>query len=198
MTDLARITGIGSADLAFDWQHRLSGHGLLLRPLAEADRAALTAAAADPLIWAGHPAKTRHLPEVFARYFDMLASGGALTVAESATGRIIGCSRYYTAPDCAPDISIGFTFLIRDHWGGATNLRLKALMLAHAFASHSRVWLHIAPDNLRSQTAAERIGARQHHKARLDLGSGPAPYLCYRITREDWAVTLDRRRGELG
>lgn len=181
----------------FDMQPRLAGHGLCLRPLEAADRAALTAAAADPLIWAGHPARDRHLPDVFARYFESLLAGGALAVTEAASGRVIGCSRYYIAPDCAPDLSIGFTFLTRDHWGGETNLRLKALMLAHAFKRHDWVWLHIAPDNLRSRAAAERLGARLHHRAMLDLGPGPVPYLCYRITRADWAATADSHRAAL-
>ena len=60
----------------------------------------------------------------FTAYFDfLLASGGTLAVRDRASGAIIGCSRYYVAPDTPAAISIGFTFLARDRWGGGPTSR---------------------------------------------------------------------------
>jgi hypothetical protein len=41
-------------------------------------------------------------------------------------GTVIGGSSYYTPPDQLDGIAIGFTFLVRAHWGGASNRELKA------------------------------------------------------------------------
>ncbi len=174
--------------MAFDWQPRLLGDTVEIRPLAATDRAGLAAAAADPEIWAGHPAKDRWKPEVFAPYFDfLLASGTAFAIVDRAEGRIVGCTRFYPVPDDADSVAIGFTFLDRAHWGGATNHAVKALMLAHAFAAFPRVWFHIAPNNIRSRIATGRLGAVHDHDDTLPLG-GPTPSLvaCYRLDRDAW------------
>ena len=178
--------------MPFDFQPTVSDDELLARPLREADRAALNGAAADPMIWAGHPARDRHEAPVFNRYFDiLLASGSALVVQERGTGRTIGCSRFYVAPDTPEAISIGFTFLIRDHWGGDTNARLKALMLRPVFAAGKEAWFHIDPNNIRSQRATLKLGARHAYDATLNLGTGEAEWMCFRLTEEQWRAAQD-------
>ena len=124
---------------------------------------------------------------MFCPYFDMLlASRATLVVIDIASGDIIGCSRYYTAPDRPGTISIGFTFLDQRYWGGTVNRAMKALMLAHAFAQFDAVWFHIDPTNIRSQKATMKLGARHAYDAELALGSAPAPWKIYRLDREDW------------
>ena len=171
----------------FDKQPHLTGAKLLLSPLRKADYEGLYAAASDPLVWAGHPVKQRYLEEVFRPYFDtLLASGETLAVRVRSSNKIIGCSRYYVAPGIDQDIAIGYTFLRRDHWGGATNRELKTLMFDHAFESFENVWLHIDPDNIRSQKAAQKLGARFGHEEVQDLGTGEKRTFCYRLARADW------------
>lgn len=187
--------------MTFDWQPTLTGPTLTVRPLAGGDRAPLTAAAGDPAIWAGHPAKDRWRPEVFGPYFEfLLASGTAFAIAGRATGAIIGCTRFYPVPDDPASVAIGFTFLDRAHWGGATNFEVKRLMLAHAFAHFPTVWFHIDPDNLRSRTATARLGAAYDHDDVLLAGPAPAPIVCYRLDRAAWdGVIRDfsrQRKGE--
>jgi RimJ/RimL family protein N-acetyltransferase len=144
-----------------DWQPTLRGDGITLRPLAAGDFAALYAAASDPAIWVQHPEPDRHLPAPFARYFaGALASGGALVVVDDADGRIVGSSRFYDWNPGEATVVVGFTFLARSHWGGATNGGMKRLMLAHAFRWARRVCFHVGPVNVRSQRALARIGAR--------------------------------------
>lgn len=173
-----------SAD--FDPQPQLQGYGLTVAPLKETDRAALTEAASDPEIWAGHPARHRHEPAVFSPYFDMLLSSGAALVIRDKSNRVIGCSAYYTDTNASSRISIGFTFLIRAHWGGKTNRIVKRLMLGHIFETAHEAWFHIAPDNFRSQAATKRLGAVFTHTAEIDLGGGAQRWRCYCLTAEGW------------
>lgn len=164
---------------AFDPQPCLEGPRLALRPLRADDKAALYAAAADPLIWAQHPVPDRHTEPEFDRFFaESLASGGALVVIERASGRIIGTSRFHGYDAARREVEIGWTFLGRAYWGGSYNRELKRLMLDHAFRCVDRVLFCIGPDNLRSQRAVEKIGARR------DAEPDTHGRVVYRITRQ--------------
>ena len=169
----------------FDRQPTLSDGEISLRPLEKSDRHALHSAASDPLIWELHPNKNRHRSEVFDPYFDFLFGMKSTLIVQKA-GKVIGCSAYYTAPDQPETISIGFTFLIRNEWGGGTNYRMKSLMLDHAFDSFDAVWLHIGPENYRSQKATEKIGAAYLFTSETDLGTGPFPQCYYKLARSVW------------
>lgn len=180
--------------MAFDAQPVLRSNKLDLRPLEEDDFEGLHAAASNPETWAGHPAKDRYQPDVFRPYFDfLLEAGGTLVIIDRAGDRIIGCSRYYTAPDMPSSISIGFTFLDHRYWGGAWNFDLKCLMLGHAFEGFDEVWFHIDPTNIRSQTATKRLGAVHGYDTGLDLSGVEAPWKCYRLTRDAWLRTVAER-----
>lgn len=78
---------------------------------------------------------------------------------DRATGAVIGSSRYHAYDPERREVEIGWTFLARSHWGGATNRDLKAVMLAHAFASVDTVVFLVHPGNVRSQRAVEKLGA---------------------------------------
>ena len=67
-------------------------------------------------------------------------------------------------------MAVGFTFLSRLHWGGKVNAEMNDLMLAHAFTWAKRVWFHVGIDNIRSQKAMEKIGAKNKtHSLLLDI-----------------------------
>lgn len=162
----------------------LQGPTLLVRPLVAADFAPLYAVASDPLLWEQHPDRYRYQLPVFEALFSgALASGGALTVVQRATGRIIGSSRYYEYAAAQRTVCIGYTFIARDCWGGACNGELKALMLAHAAEFADTVWFHVGPDNRRSRRAMEKIGAVFSHEGDwvLTLNGPPNPTAFYRF-----------------
>ncbi len=145
--------------MTIDLQPTLSGPHLTLRPMTPDDWSGLYSVASDPLIWAIHPAKDRWQEAVFRRYFDEgIESGGALVVIDRASGVIIGSSRYFGHEPHHQSIEIGWTFLARAHWGGATNRELKSLMLRHIFGYVDRVTFRVGADNLRSRRAVEKIG----------------------------------------
>ena len=148
------------APVPFDLQPTLEGPLVTLRPLCPADHDRLFAVAADPLIWEQHPDKTRSQPAGFQAFFQQaLDSGGALLAMESASGQVIGSSRFHGYDAAAGEVEIGWTFLARSHWGGQYNRDMKRLMLEHAFRYVDRVIFLIDPANLRSQRAIEKIGA---------------------------------------
>jgi RimJ/RimL family protein N-acetyltransferase len=153
-----------------------------LRPLAADDREALYAVASDPEIWRQHWATNRHERAVFDIFFDeSLHSGGALLATDASTGSVIGSSRYHGFKKEASEVEIGWTFLARSHWGGLYNGEMKRLMLEHAFRFVETVVFLVAPHNLRSQRAVEKIGAVRDGM-RSDA-SGTESYI-YRITAE--------------
>jgi RimJ/RimL family protein N-acetyltransferase len=168
-----------------DWQPTLDGELVLLRPTTRDDYDEMFAAASDPLIWAGHPAKDRCTEPGFRKYFDgAVESGGALTIIAKATGAIVGCSRYHDYEPERSRVEIGYTFLVRSCWGGAVNGEVKRLMLAHAFRFVDTVQFAIAEDNIRSRRACEKIGAALSDARETRMtGGGPVPYCIYEIRR---------------
>jgi RimJ/RimL family protein N-acetyltransferase len=171
----------------FDPNPSLNNAQLSLRPLQSEDHDALAVAAADPKTWAGHPNNDRHKPDIFAAYFAFLLNSGGTLVIRNASEDVIGCTRYYSVPGEPDNVSIGFTFLSNKYWGGAVNRHVKSLMLDHAFAVTDIVWFHIDPTNIRSQKATAKLGAIHHHNARLTLAATPADWMCFALTKADWA-----------
>jgi RimJ/RimL family protein N-acetyltransferase len=158
-----------------------------LRPLDESDFEPLYAVASDPLIWELHPSKDRYKREVFQAFFDgAVQSQAAFLVFDKATDSLIGSTRYY---DFKPEIStvaIGYTFLARAYWGGAYNKAMKQLMLDYAFANVDTVLFHIGTQNIRSQKAILKIGARFVREVDFDYYEKKLLHYEYEITKKDW------------
>ncbi len=165
----------------FNPQPVLHGDGVWVRPLEPDDHDALFAVASDPLLWEQHPAHDRYRPEVFDAFFaEALRSGGALAVLTDA-GELVGSSRFAGFDREASVVEIGWTFLARSHWGGATNRELKRLMVDHAFAAVARVIFRVGPENHRSQRAVQKLGARRRGSCRD--GPGQVSVL-FELTRD--------------
>jgi RimJ/RimL family protein N-acetyltransferase len=172
----------------FNYQPQLIGETLSIRPLEANDYSALFACASDKHIWAGHPATDRYKEDVFAKMFDEgLASQACVVISENDTGKLVGWSRYYVAEDGPQDISIGFTFLSRAHWGGQSNGQVKRLMLKHAFEYFDNVWFHIAPTNIRSQKATQKLGAKLINESLLTLGGKEGLWQSYKLEKAQWS-----------
>jgi RimJ/RimL family protein N-acetyltransferase len=174
-----------------DRQPTLEGQHLHLRPLQPGDWQALFAVAADPEIWAIHPAHDRWQEPVFRAFFDdALEQGGALAVIDKASGAIVGSSRWQGHDQAnGGSVEIGWTFLARSHWQGRTNPEMKRLMLAHAFRFVERVVFRVGETNWRSRKAMEKIGGRLTDEVELAVlpDGREAVHVIYEITRESFA-----------
>jgi RimJ/RimL family protein N-acetyltransferase len=172
----------------FDYQPTLKGKLVEVRPLRADDHSDLYPVASDPLIWEQHPDKTRHQEAGFATFFrESLASGGALLVTDAATQRAIGSSRFFGYSEERSEVEIGWTFLVRSHWGGTYNGELKQLMMSHAFRFVNSVVFFVSPENVRSQQAVSKIGGL------LEANRDAAGRLVYRVA----ASAFEARDGRL-
>lgn len=174
-----------------DLQPTLIGHNLLLRPLTEDDWEAMYAVASDPLLWEVHPAWDRYKEPVFREYFaGAIASRGALAVIDRASEKIIGGSRYANFVSELGEIEIGWSFLARDYWGGASNREMKMLMLTHAFRFFDSIRFNIGATNIRSRRAIEKIGARLagEYVPEAINGVPPVLHVIYRLSRNEAAA----------
>lgn len=141
-------------------QPNLIGKLVSLRPMLRSDFDDLLGVASDPLIWELHPERNRHQKEVFERFFNAaIESKGALTILDSVTGEIMGCSRYVDFDPVRSELEVGYTFIARKYWGKGHNTEMKALMLGHAFTLVNTVLFYIGEENLRSRRAVEKLGA---------------------------------------
>jgi len=175
--------------MQFDLQPTLKSELLELRPLRPGDFDALFAAASDPLIWEQHPESDRYKREVFQKYFDgAIESRGAFAIIERKSGWIIGSSRYCHLNPAEREVEIGWTFLERAFWGGRYNRELKSLMLDHAFRFVDRVVFVVGENNLRSQKALEKIGARFLKKSDA-LEPDGSTRLVFAIEKTDYACS---------
>jgi RimJ/RimL family protein N-acetyltransferase len=99
---------------------------------------------------------------VFESFFEgALESGGAFIVRDVDTGIALGSSRFYDYKPLDHEIKIGYTFFTRDCWGKGINKQVKTLMLNYAFIYIEKVVFHIGAQNIRSQIAIEKLGAKK-------------------------------------
>ena len=172
-----------------DFQPTLTGETTIVRPLQAQDWPGMFHAASDPLIWELHPVRDRYTEPVFREFFDGgLASGMAFAILHRGTNAIIGSSRYHGHDPQAGEIEIGWTFLVRDHWGGTTNREVKRLMLDHAFAFAETVVFWVGTENWRSRRAMEKIGGRRRDGlCWRAYGGVDTPHVVFEITRSGFS-----------
>jgi RimJ/RimL family protein N-acetyltransferase len=171
-------------------QPLLENEWIKIEPLKPADLEILFDAASDPLIWEQHPNPDRYKREVFEVYFaGAIASKGAFLVRNAKTNEVIGSSRYYDYNETESAVLIGYTFLVRSHWGTTYNRALKTLMLDHAFLFVNKVHLHIGALNIRSQKAAEKLGAKKIEEKNVAYhGETEQKNFVYEIGKKEWSL----------
>jgi RimJ/RimL family protein N-acetyltransferase len=174
----------------------LEGAGIRLEPLRPEHREALVAAAADGRLWelwyVSVPA-----PDETAKYVADALTGqkdGHMlpwVVRDTATGAVIGSTRYHDIVANIDRVEIGYTWYSQSRQRTHVNTTCKLLLLAHAFDTLGCkvVGLRTDPFNFRSQHAIERLGARKdgvlrHFSTRRD---GTArDMVMYSILASEW------------
>lgn len=140
----------------------LVNHFVQLIPLEESDFESLYSVASDPEIWEQHPNKDRYKREVFQNFFQgAIESKGAFKIIDKNTGEIAGSTRFYDYNPKENSIFIGYTFYATKFWGSKLNPQVKKLMLDYIFQFVDKVNFHVGKDNIRSQKAMEKLGAKK-------------------------------------
>ena len=143
-------------------QATLENENVKLVPLNPNDFEELFSVASDPKIWEQHPNKDRYQREVFEKFFQgAIESKGAFKILDKNTGEIAGSTRFYDYNPKENSIFIGYTFYATKFWGSKLNPQVKKLMLDYIFQFVDKVNFHVGKDNIRSQKAMEKLGAKK-------------------------------------
>jgi RimJ/RimL family protein N-acetyltransferase len=154
--------------MAFVDPVKLEGRHVRLEPLAREHEAAVRAAAADGELWrlwyTSVPAPDKTVAWIDAA-LDMRARLGAmpLVVRETATGDIVGATRYFNVEAAHRRLEIGHTWYAKRVQRTAVNTECKLLMLTHAFETLDCIAVEFRTHffNFQSREAIARLGAKQ-------------------------------------
>ncbi|AEG94510.1 GNAT family N-acetyltransferase [Ramlibacter tataouinensis] len=158
----------------------LAGPQLRLEPLATAHAAALEAAARDGELWKLRVTSVP-APGETAAYIAAALQGQRdghmlpFVVVDTASGQVIGSTRYHDIVPAVERLEIGYTWYARRFQRTHVNTTAKLLLLTHAFEALGARLVGWRTDNYNfaSQRAIERLGARKdgvlrHHALRRD------------------------------
>jgi RimJ/RimL family protein N-acetyltransferase len=174
----------------------LEGPGIRLEPMRGDHRDALAAAAADGRLWELWYVAVPAADETAKYIADALKGqedGHMLpwVVRDTATGAVIGSTRYHDIVANIDRVEIGYTWYAQSRQRTSVNTTCKLLLLAHAFDTLGCkvVGLRTDPFNFRSQQAIERLGARKdgvirHYGMRRD--GSPRDLVMYSILAAEW------------
>ena len=170
--------------------------GLRLEPLIEAHVPGLKQAAADGALWelwfTVVPAP--HETEAYVTHaLNGLADGHMLpwAVRDSASGAVIGSTRYHDIVAAVDRVEIGYTWYAKSRQKSRVNTTAKLMLLGHAFETLGCRVVGLRTDNFNfaSQKAIEALGAKKdgvirHHMPRRD-GTARDTHL-YSILAHEW------------
>ena len=143
-------------------QATLENENVKLVPLNPNDFEELFSVASDPKIWEQHPNKDRYQREVFEKFFQgAIESKGGFKIMDKSSNEVAGSTRFYDYNPKENSIFIGYTFYATKFWGSKLNPQVKKLMLDYIFQFVDKVNFHVGKDNIRSQKAMEKLGAKK-------------------------------------
>ena len=113
-----------------------------------------------------------------------MASGGALTIIDRASGAVIGSSRYDNWKPETDEIEIGWTYLARAYWGETYNREIKRLMLDHIHRFVGTAVFSVGEGNIRSRKAMAKIGGVLRPGIELrEMAGEMKPHVVFEIRR---------------
>jgi RimJ/RimL family protein N-acetyltransferase len=139
-----------------------------LEPLAVEHEAGLRAAAADGALWRLWYTSVPS-PDAVRSYIDAALAmrerdhAMPFAVRDTATGEIVGSTRYFNGVPEHRRLEIGYTWYAKRAQRTAINTECKQLLLAHAFETLRCIAVEFRTSwfNQASRRAIERLGARQ-------------------------------------
>ena len=174
----------------------LEGHGVRLEPLGMQHLDGLKAAASDGKLWQLRVTSVPE-PQDTALYIQGALDGQIaghmlpFAVIHTASGEIIGSTRYHDIIAAVGRLEIGYTWYARRFQRTHINTACKLLLMAHAFDTLGAGVVGWRTDNFNfaSQRAIARLGAKldgviRHNALRRD-GTVRDTYM-YSVTAGEW------------
>jgi N-acetyltransferase len=185
----------------------LIGRHVRLAALEATHADALRAAAADGALWdlrytsvpGPQPGEAEHY---IATALAQRSAGTALPFAVcDAHGDIVGSTRFYDIDRSVPRVKLGYTWYAQRAQRTGLNTEAKLLLIGHAFDHWgcASVTLETSHENLRSQAAILRLGARRDGVLRAHMRHRDGTLRdthVFSILRDEWpaiAGTLRRK-----
>ncbi len=186
----------------------LIGRHLRLEPLRADHADALRAAAADGALWT---LRYTSVPGPAAgeteRYIDIALAardtGQALPFAVfDASGDVVGTTRFYDIDRDVPRVKLGYTWYAQRVQRTGLNTEAKLLLIEHAFAHWAceAVVLETSHENLRSQEAILRLGAKRDGILRAHMRHRDGTLRdthVFSILRSEWPALRSRLERKL-
>jgi N-acetyltransferase len=167
-----------------------------LLPMARGHAPALAEAARDGELWTLRVTSVP-APGEEAGYVDTALKGHAdghmlpFVVQDTASGRILGSTRYHDIVPAVERLEIGYTWYAKSVQRSHVNTTCKLLLMTHAFEALGARLVGWRTDNYNfaSQKAIERLGARRdgvlrHHALRRD--GTVRDTVMYSLTAGEW------------
>lgn len=154
--------------MAFVEPVTLAARGIELVPLALHHADGLRAAAADGELWKIRVTSVPEPVQTLSYIENALAmreAGNhfAFCVLDSATGKVLGSTRYHDIVPAIGRVEIGWTWYAKSSQRSHVNTTAKLLLLTHAFETLGCNVVGWRTDNFNfaSQAAIERLGAKK-------------------------------------
>ncbi len=168
-------------------------NGIRLEPLGLQHTAGLQTAAADGALWRLRVTSVPE-PEHTAAYIETAlhtANRLAFAVIDEASGQVLGSTSYHDILPAVRRLEIGYTWYAQSHWRTALNSTCKLMLLRHAFETlqAQTVGWRTDIENIRSQAAIERLGARKDGTIRgnaLRRDGSIRDTVMYSMSRAEW------------
>lgn len=169
---------------------------VLLRPLRDADKPALIAAAADGRLWEiwYTQVPSAETVDAYVNYaLSEQAAGRALpfVVVEKASGEVIGTTRLCNADTANKRLEIGYTWYASRVQRSAINSQCKLALLEHAFEQLGAIAVELRTHwhNQASRAAIARLGAKQDgvlRNHRIDADGALRDTVVFSILDSEW------------
>lgn len=143
----------------------LSDNGITLKPLTASHASDLIEACKDGELWT-ITVTSVPTPDKVIDYIndaESMFDRSAFAIIDEHTGKAIGSTSFHDILPLAKRLEIGYTWHAKSYWRTRVNTTCKLMLLTYVFEElqYQTVGWRTDIDNLRSQKAIERLGARK-------------------------------------
>jgi RimJ/RimL family protein N-acetyltransferase len=174
----------------------LEGQSIHLVPMEESHKTELSKVLMSSEIWEftwRTITTSEEIDLLLANALENKSKGSQIpfTIVDRASGRIIGSTRIGDIDLINRNVEIGWTWLSPDYWRTSVNTECKYLLLQYCFEELKviRVQFSVSGQNVRSQRAVERIGAKKEgvfRKHRIKPDGSIHDNIFYSIIDTEW------------